>query len=391
MIVDTLPDRPPKWALNGTAGHTPELMAQCTLMRNLAGFPFPERCTNEEKQAVQDRISGALEAMNLFSSGRYFHLDELDPVEVRFLAERRLINVEHMLGEGPRGVYVADDQSLSIMVNGANHLTIRVMLPGAQLQEAWTRVNMVDDTLAGSLDFAFDTRFGFLTAGLDCVGSGLKASLLLHLPALALTHQLNPEVARAAREHLSLAGAHPGLLDLAPGRPAQGSRPRAAAIALEKVRDQALYSDTNGGLCGPHTAAAGDLFYLFNHGGLGQPEEEILFQVRHIAAAIVQAEARTRENLLQENRRAVEDRAGRAMGIAMGARLLGFSEALSILSALRLGGAAGLPDSAPAGLLNEIMLSAQAAHLEIMRGVELDALTLNAERADLFRARIGRK
>jgi protein arginine kinase len=265
------------------------------------------------------------------------------------------------------------------------------MLPGAQLQEAWTRANMVDDALGGSLDYAFDSRFGFLTAGLDCVGSGLKACMLLHLPALALTHQLNPEVVRAARERLSLAGAHPGLLEFAAGRPGPGSRPRAAAIALEKVRDQALYSDGNGGLCGPHAAAAGDLFYLFNQGGLGQPEEEILFQVRHIGAAIVEAEARTRQTLLQENRRAVEDRAGRGMGIATGARLLGFSEALSVLSALRLGGAAGLADSAPAGVINEIMLSAQAAHLEIMRGVELDALTLNAERADLFRARMGRK
>ena len=126
-----------------------------------------------------------LDSLSLLA-GQYLSMASLPRRDAHALAERRLISFEHARGKAHTGVYVSDDQCTSIAVNGSDHLCITVLASGLQLQEAWTRLNVQDDILAGSLDCAYDRRFGYLTASLGHVGTGLKAGVVLHLPGLSM-------------------------------------------------------------------------------------------------------------------------------------------------------------------------------------------------------------
>ncbi|MBI3118453.1 MAG: hypothetical protein HYZ00_07190, partial [Candidatus Hydrogenedentes bacterium] len=322
----------------------------------------------------------------LLAAGHYFAFPELDHKELRFLAERRLVTQNVMAGRGPRGVYIADDQFLSIMINGAEHLTMRVVLPGLQPQEAWARLNLIDDTLNGLLDFAYDDRLGYLTSVLAHVGTGLRMSAVLHLPAVMFGGRIAEQLALAEQHRLLFHGLRAGTdLKFPRVRVARGDDGGERLMA--PVKDDALYTDTTGGLAAHVNEAEGDLFLLGNQNTLGLSEEEVLFQVNHVATEMIQAERGAREAILTDNPRGLEDRVGRSLGVATGARLLGFSEGLSLLSSLRFGCSTGQIRGLALPLLNEVLLSSQGAHLEMAAGHDCDEFTLNVERANLFRNR----
>jgi len=390
MVVSPLIERLPQWTVPTGPDHAETLCSHLTITRNLADFPFPERCTEEEKRSVEERILQALEHVNVLSTGHYYGLDELDGTARRFLAERRLLTMDMVRRKGPAGIFVSDDQSLSITINGVDHLTLRVLAPGQQAQEAWTRLNLLDDTLGGALDFAFNERLGFLSSLLDNVGTSLKASVLLHLPAIVLTGRLQPLVEMAKENRLALYGLKTGGdPEKAPNPigPLSGEAPFVDAQVLEHIRDQNLVTDLSGAICGPPNQAEGDLFLLVNTGSLGESEEEILFHLRHVVGDLVNAEKEACSTLLASSSRGLEDRVNRALGVARHARLLGFSEGLNVLSALRLGITSSLLDKITLRTLNEVLLASQGAQLETAKGQPCDALTLSMERADLFRSR----
>lgn len=386
MLLDTLVDKAPAW----TSGDAPEgctvVLAQCTAARNLSDFPFPGRCTPEEKRQVMERVMAALDSLSLLGAGRFYDLEEMEPREQRFLAERRAITSELLRAEGPRGVYVSEDQSLSIMVNGADHLCIRAIFAGARIDEAWARVNLIDDTLAGLLDYAHDERLGYLTTALAHLGAGLKGGILLHLPCAALADELGGVKRTAAAQRLSLHGVKPGADD---PRLLRKLAREGGARRKDTLLKECFYGDMSGAVCGQLNESAGDLFLLTNDCTLGVSEEEIVFHLRHTAAEIAGVESGARDRLREISPRGVEDRVGRALGIAGGARLLGFAEAMGLLSSIRLGIAAGIPHKAGLGVVNALLLGAQRAHVEAAAGRPLDELTLSAERADLFRNQFG--
>jgi protein arginine kinase len=231
------------------------------------------------------------------------------------------------------------------------------------------------------LDYAFDEKLGFLTSDLHHVGTGLEAMLLLHLPASRDAGMLEQMEERARRQRYLFAGARPGAGMPAGG--AQGERlTRRARAELEALDDSLCAS---GGL----NEAAGDLFTLVNGRTLGLSEAEIVFHLRHLAEDFLQQEGGARETLTKVTPLGVQDRVGRARGIAGGAFLLGFAEALDLLSSLRLGVAAGHLPQPEIPRLNGLLLRAQRAHLETALGRECDGAGLSAERARLFRSHFG--
>ena len=179
MAVTTLAEKIPGWLTEEAPASPCAVASCCTVTRNLADFPFPGACSPEEKQQVVDRIHGVLDGLSLLSSGDYFSFDDLTPSDVRFLAERGLVTQELMGAEGPRAVYVSDDQGLSVQVNSVDHLQVRTLASGCKPQEAWARLNLMDDTLGGMLDFAFKSRLGYLTTNLGHVGTGLLTSVVM--------------------------------------------------------------------------------------------------------------------------------------------------------------------------------------------------------------------
>jgi protein arginine kinase len=378
MLLETLLEREPAWLQAAAPESAIAPLCQCSLSRNLADFSFPGQCNEEEKRRIEERVTDVFDNLGLLAHGHYYSLPELTSSEARFLAERRLITFDVMADHGPRGVYVSEDQTLSIMVNGMDHLCIRTILPGNQLQEAWAQLNLMDDTLSGLLDFAFDDRLGYLTAGLAGVGTGLKAGILLHLPGLSLMGALVHQVELAEKQQLRLCGIKAGAGDMARK---MAPKPGPSSDALE----QALFTDVDGALCGAPGEALGDLFLLVNHSTLGISEEEIVFRARHQASEIATAELSARTGLAKESPSALDDRVFRALGAAGGARLMEFTEGIRLLSSLRLGVERGLIAKHTLQEMNELLLFSQGAHLEISRGQDCDALALSIERAGLFR------
>ena len=345
-MLEMLLDKSAQWL----AGDGPEadiaVHCECHLVRNLIGYPYPGACTDEEKVAIEERILSALDGLNLLATGRYCPLTDLDRREARFLAERRLIGPELVEAQGARGVYIADDQSLSITINEDNHLTLRGLASGLQLPELWARVNLIDDTLAGVLDFAFDERRGYLTSALGDVGTGLKATATLHLPGIAMLN---------------------GIADLK------------ALLMTKRHALQKVY--------GAEGDAAGDLYQIQNTSTLGRSEEETLFHIKHFASDIINQEREARKRIRTEAPFQLEDRAGRALGVARGARILAFEEGLEVLSSLRLGASIGLQSQFSLSQINEVQMAAHNAQIEMKCGQDCDELKLSTERADLFRSR----
>jgi protein arginine kinase len=342
-MLETLLESPPAW-LDATGPDAAFVVnARGTLSRNLAEFPFPRHCNETDLQTVEQRVLEALQDAGLMDEGRYYALADLTPHEVGVLRERQLFHHGGPDGFTGRGVFVHRDQCLSVQLNDMDHIRIRVLTSGLQLESAWDRLNGVDDALERGLDYAFDDRLGYLTASLALVGTGFQASVLMHLPGV------------------TMAG---GLRQL----------------------EEKLTSDRHElrGLLGPVHEALGDLLELSNAVTLGRSEEEIVYHVKQHALEVIEEEKRSRELVLAENAHGIEDRVGRALGIAKGARVLDLDEAMGLWSSLRLGLASGLQDGYSIKQLNDLLIAALPAHLE-MRSEKLgDERSLNMERAHRF-------
>ena len=389
-MVETLLEDGAPWL----AGNGPEaaiaVCSQCSLLRDLADFPFPSRCSDKEMRAIEERILNALEHLGLLNEGTYHSPANLGPPGMYLLAESRLVHADLLVRPGRRGVYVANDRSMAISVNGSDHLCMTAIASGLQLRKPWVRLAPLDDRLARILDFAFNEQLGYLTASLGHTGTGLKASVVLHLPALGMVGGVE-ELASLARKELH------AIYGLGPAVRGAAERPlESRADFADTVTDPADLVRASGGLhvdltersYGTPAEAFGDLYLLTNKATLGRSEDEVLLHLRYEASGLIDREKAARETLLREEPRRLEDRVGRAFGVARNARLLGFDEALGLLSSLRLGVDAGLAEGYGYVQLNDLLLASQAAHLRTGALRECDELTLSVERADLFRTRL---
>jgi protein arginine kinase len=337
--------KPGAWIASTGPDQDVVLNTQGTLARNLADLPFPARCSEDEKRTVQERVTQAFEAAGLLATGSYIELTDLHVREVRMLVERRLITRHLIESRGPRGVYIANDQSMSVMVNERDHIRITAMARGLQPQEMWNVLNRVDDALHIPLDYAYHEKHGFLTSALYEVGTGLKLHVKLHLPALASSGPISDVIDSAHVDHHDFEGEY-----------------------------------------GPMATAPGDLFALANRSTLGSSEGEIDFHLRAFTGKLMQQERDARTAMAGAGH-SLADRVGRALGVARGARMLEWEEALTLLSHLRLGVATGQLDSVSYASIDELQVIAQPAHLECRLGSASDDLAINAARADLFRER----
>ena len=388
MAPDMQIGRVPDWI----SGTSPEqwiaVVSHCTVARNLSDFAFPARCGDEERRAVEARMLDAFERINLTGSGRYLAASELDGVSWQLLGERRLASREVLQGQAHRGLYLADGHDFGIMVNGSDHLVLRALSGGMAVRDAWTRAGTVDDGLACLLGFAWHERLGYLTSRLGMVGTGLRASVLLHLPAITQLGAAEDTAGRIRHRGVELFGVAGGDFGAPGAQPwFGGALPPGLppASGAETPEPQCLLTDLEGAVCTAPRSAMGSLYLLANQETLGVSEEEILFRVGHAAVEITQEEERSRVLLMKRGAVEIEDRAARALAVARGARLLGFGEALELLSALRLGAALALLDGLTPQKLSQTLLAAQAAHLVLGRGAGLEPRALAVARAALFR------
>ncbi|MBX3178751.1 MAG: hypothetical protein KF886_15435 [Candidatus Hydrogenedentes bacterium] len=384
MSIESLIARDPRWQDCGGAAHSGTVvLGTCNLARNLPDLPFPASAGPDEREAAEARALGAFERLGLLDTGEYFSLAALNPAELQLLAERQLITLEMTAPRKGQGVYVSEDQSLAVLLNDTDHCCIRVLGSGLAIEEAWNRASALDDQLNDSLDFAYSNELGYLTRSLSHTGTGLRLTLLLHLPACAQESLLNDAGAlhelqqSAERLDLELVGVGTGLPDKHPVTAReQGER--------SVVCRQALYHGMNGFPARGLHDTEGDLFQLRNRTSLGRSEEDLVYRLKQCAGEIVRREAELRERLRATFADLLEDRVERARALATNARLMPFDESVSLLSSLRLGVTLGLISDRTVADLNGSLIHCQGAHVErqLQPGVDtVDELALKRLRA----------
>jgi len=278
----------------------------------------------------------------------YVDLEAAPEIDRQLLVERHLISKPHATAEGARGVAVGDGETLSIMVNEEDHLRIQVLRCGLQLDEAWEQINAIDDKLEAKLDFAFHPRFGYMTACPTNVGTGIRVSVMLHLPALKLTGEIE-KVFRAAKD-MRLA-----------------------------VR----------GLYGEGTEATGDFYQISNQTTLGKTEEDIIGDFRSVVIPkIIDYEHHARKTLAAERSIQLDDKVCRALGTLRAARLIASEETLLLLSHLRMGINLGRIKDIDVKTINELFLLTQPAHLQKLAGKKMEGDVRRAARAEYIRHRL---
>ena len=267
------------------------------LARNIAGHKFLSHCSNNEKSEILKKLRDVLMSLDLGDKIFYISVDKAPTLSRHFLVERHLISRHHAFGNGPRGVVMAQKEFFTAMINEEDHLRLQVLKAGCQLSGCAKQINQIDDTIEQKVDFAFNSRYGYLTACPTNPGTGVRVSVMLHLPALKMTRQIE-KFFNAARD-MSLA-----------------------------VR----------GLFGEGTEAASDLYQISNQVTLGISESDIISQFENIIIPeIIEYENAARNQLLSTQSDVLDDKISRAMALLQNAHLISSQEALFLLSHLRLG------------------------------------------------------
>jgi len=316
------------------------ISSRIRLARNLAAFPFIRKCNDQDRLAIEDSLRASTEKLAEVGESFYIDVTELEKVDRQFLVERQLISREHAESEGPRAVTVDSREAFSIMVNEEDHLRMQVMKSGLDLGSAWEQISRIDDVIESSVTYAFHDKLGYLTACPTNVGTGMRVSVMLHLPALVLTRQIE-KVFRSLQK-ISLA-----------------------------VR----------GLYGEGSQAMGDFYQISNQITLGRSEGDLIKQVSDVVPVLIDYERRARDFLVKESRSDLHDRVSRAFGILCTAQTISSEETMHLLSSVRMGINLGLIADVSIPTVNKLFIHTQPAHLQKLKGSELDSVDRNIERA----------
>jgi protein arginine kinase len=319
------------------------------LARNLADYPFIRKCTGLDRAAIEKTLRDRMHQIPGMNDVTYIDVNSLTDVDRQFLVERQLISREHADSDGARGVAIDENEQFSLMINEEDHLRIQVMHSGLDLENAWKQINEIDDLIEERVTFAFHERLGYLTACPTNVGTGMRVSVMLHLPALVLTEQID-KVFRSLQK-ISLA-----------------------------VR----------GLYGEGSQAMGDFYQVSNQITLGKSEEELINQVAEVAPALIDYERKARDYLLNEGRKDLHDRVSRAYGVLCTAQTISSEETMQLLSSVRMGVNLGLINDVEIPTVNKLFIHTQPAHLQKLRGTELSTADRNVERATYLQRHLGK-
>ncbi len=327
------------------------ISSRIRIARNLSDFSFPHVLDREDSEKVMHAVRLAIENKKVVEENgllEFCRVSELLAVERQILVEKHLISPD--LSEDDidkKGLVLGEDEVISIMINEEDHLRIQCLLPGLQLHKAWQITNRLDDSLELTLDYAFNEDLGYLTACPTNVGTGLRASVMLHLPGLVLVNQIN------------------GVLS-----------------AISKL------GMTVRGLYGEGTEAKGNLFQVSNQITLGISEEEIINNLVSITRQLLGQERAARGALVKERKAYLEDRIGRAYGILKYAHIINSEETMKLLSDVRLGVDLGMIKELDRADLLELMVQTRPAYIFKLSGTEVTSHQRDIRRAEIIRKKL---
>jgi protein arginine kinase len=348
MRLDDLINSTGQW-LKGTGPYAHIVTSsRIRLARNLAAFPFPNKSNKKELEDVLATVEKAFNQIEYFKDSTLFRINEIDSVDRQFLVERHLMSHEHASNPDGKGLIVSKEEILSIMINEEDHLRIQVMQSGLNLTETWKIMNTIDDALGNKMGFAFYQDWGFLTACPTNTGTAMRGSVMLHLPALVMTKQINKVL-----------------------------------TAISKL------SFASRGFYGEGTQASGNFYQISNQVSLGHSEEDIIQNINGLIKQIIEQEEQARQALLLQNRPMLEDKICRSYGLLKHAHIMSSQETIELLSMIRLGVDMGILKDVSHKTINQMFLTIQPAHLQKIEGKKLNAFERDTKRASLIRQKLG--
>lgn len=328
------------------------ISSRVRLARNLKGYPFPQRMNGEQAEKVTAVIKDALfsSSSKMAKNFTFIDMKALTPIDKQMLIEKHLISPEMAGDRKYSAAIISRDEKISILINEEDHLRIQCLCTGMQIREAWEICSRIDAFLEERVDFAFSDRYGYLTCCPTNVGTGIRASVMLHLPALVMTGFI-----KSVLEACSKLG-----------------------VAVR-------------GLYGENSEASGNMFQISNQVTLGQSEEEIIASVTSLVQQIIDRERNLRAELYRQNPHRFEDRVFRSLGMLSNARIISTEESLKLISDVRLGVDMGIITDIDRNVLEEMMLQIQPASLQKAAGRILEPEDRDIKRAELIRSKLGKQ
>ncbi len=345
--VDILLSHSVSWLEDSGPDDDIAISSRIRLARNLSGVSFPVNMNEAERDHVAGAVKLVIDSGKLLGETTTFDIGSLSELDRYFLFERRLISRDFCVGRPGSLLMINDNESFGVMVNEEDHIRLQVMDAGFCFPEIWDRINRVDYKLGRELTLAFDDHLGYLTSCPTNVGTGMRASVMLHLPALTLIGQINSVI--------------------------QGVNKLGLAVR---------------GIYGEGSNSTGNLYQFSNQSTLGESEEQIIKRIETIIRQIINHEKNARSKLLEGRRNFLLDNIGRAYGALRYSYMLSSNEAINSLSSLRMGVDMDMFGSINIHLVNELFLSMQSAHLQKIAGKDLDSEERSALRAEITREKL---
>ncbi|MEP7015060.1 MAG: protein arginine kinase [Verrucomicrobiota bacterium] len=331
-----------EWLRGEGPHHQIVISSRVRLARNLRNRPFPGWAKKAERTTILELVKPAVEELPEMQESFSEALQDLSALDKQVLVERHLISREHAAKGAGSAVVMNRRQTLSIMLNEEDHLRMQSIRSGLQLKQAFKLVDKVDSALEEKVEFAYDQRLGYLTACPTNVGTGMRASAMLHLPGLVLSEMINQVVQAVSKIGLAVRG-----------------------------------------LYGEGTEAMGNLFQISNQTTLGEKEDEIINRLTKVIETIIDKEHDARQVLIEKKSNTLWDQIGRAYGVLTFAHAMSSKEALNLLSIIKLGVDLGVFPEDRRLPIDQLFIDTQPAHLQ--KGSEQK---LNAEERDHLRAQI---
>ena len=343
MNINDMISRTAKWMEGKGPDSDLVISSRVRLARNLSDKRFTHWGSQKNAQETWKRIVETIRETQSTKNYFIFNFESMNELDRQVLQERHLISREHADGEVVRGIALSIDERICLMINEEDHIRIQVILSGLQLEKAWRKIDQIDTELGKRLSFAFSPRWGFLTACPTNVGTGMRASVMIHLPALVMTKQIDKVLNALNKLGLAIRGWY-----------------------------------------GEGSEATGNLFQISNQTTLGVSEEEIIHAIMTIVNQVIDHEKNARRRLLKKDRTVIEDRIGRAYGILKNARIISSQESLHYLSTLRMGIELQLISGLDSKVINELFLLTQPAHIQKITRKQLSVKKRDEKRAEII-------
>ncbi|MBF0494822.1 MAG: protein arginine kinase [Candidatus Omnitrophica bacterium] len=350
MQLDDLLAKNSEWLKGEGPRSNIVISTRLRIARNIDGFSFPHWADNKVKEEIFEKIFSALRENIFLKESLFLRLKDVPAMDRDFLVERHLMSKEHAKDLEGKGLVVDSREIISIMVNEEDHLRSQVIMSGFNLAETWRMVDSLDTEIGKKLKYAYSSRFGYLTSCPTNTGTGLRASLMMHLPALEMTGQIENVYEAISKLGLTIRGFY-----------------------------------------GEGSEAEGNFYQISNQVSLGHSEIDILNGIEKVINKIIDREEETRRYLLDKKKRETTDGIFRSFGTLKNARIITSRELVKLLSSVRMGIDLKVIDGLRLQTVNEMLLFMQPAHLQKKHNVKLDSSERDIKRADLVREKLGEK